>query len=37
VALQLAGRAAAVIHTVEILQLADEKYPIKAVRLQQVI
>jgi len=37
VAEQLAGRAGAVVHKVEILQLADEKYPIKAERLEQVI
>jgi hypothetical protein len=34
---QLAGRAGAVVHKVEMLQLADEKYPIKAERLEQVI
>jgi Xaa-Pro aminopeptidase len=37
VAEQLAGRAGAVVHKVEILQLADEKYPIQAERLEQVI
>lgn len=37
VAEQLAGRAGAVVHKVEMLQLADEKYPIKAERLEQVI
>ncbi len=37
VAEQLAGRAGAAVHKVEILQLADEKYPIKAERLEQVI
>ena len=37
VAEQLAGRAGAVVHKVEILQLADEKYPIKAERLEDVI
>lgn len=37
VAEQLAGRAGAVVHKVEILQLADEKYPLKAERLEQVI
>jgi Xaa-Pro aminopeptidase len=37
VAEQLAGRAGAVVHKVEILQLADEKYPIRAERLEQVI
>src|ERR1017187_4056580 len=34
---RLAGRAGAVVHKVEILQLADEKYPIKAEHLEQVI
>ena len=37
VAEQLAGRAGAVVHKVEMLQLADEQYPIQAVRLEQVI
>lgn len=37
VAEQLAGRAGAVFHKVEMLQLAYEKYPIKAERLEQVI
>lgn len=37
VAEQLAGRAGAVVHKVEILQLADEKYPIKSERLEDVI
>jgi len=37
VAEQLAGRAGAVVHKVEILQLADEKYPIHAERLEDVI
>lgn len=37
VAEQLAGRAGAVVHKVEMLQLADEKYPIKAERLEHVI
>ncbi|MGO9776357.1 MAG: M24 family metallopeptidase [Terracidiphilus sp.] len=37
VAEQLAGRAGAVVHKVEILQLADEKYPIQAERLEEVI
>jgi len=37
VAEQLAGRAGAVVHKVEILQLADEKYPIRAERLEDVI
>jgi Xaa-Pro aminopeptidase len=37
VAEQLAGRAGAVVHKVEMLQLADEQYPIKAERLEQVI
>ena len=37
VAEQLAGRAGAVVHKVELLQLADEKYPIRAERLEDVI
>jgi Xaa-Pro aminopeptidase len=37
VAEQLAGRSGAVVHKVEILQLADEKYPINAERLEDVI
>jgi len=37
VAEQLAGRAGAAVHKVEILQLADEKYPIRAERLEDVI
>lgn len=37
VAEQLAGRAGAAVHKVELLQLADEKYPIKAERLEDVI
>jgi Xaa-Pro aminopeptidase len=37
VAEQLAGRAGAVVHKVEMLQLADEQYPIEAERLEQVI
>jgi len=37
VAEQLAGRSGAVVHKVEVLQLADEKYPIKAERLEEVI
>ncbi len=37
VAEQLAGRAGAMVHKVEMLQLADEQYPIKAERLEQVI
>jgi Xaa-Pro aminopeptidase len=37
VAEQLAGRSGAAVHKVEMLQLADEKYPIKAERLEQVI
>ncbi len=37
VAEQLAGRAGAAVHKVEILQLADEKYPIQAERLEDVI
>ena len=37
VAEQLAHRAKATVHKVELLQLADEKYPIRAVRLEDVI
>ena len=37
IAEQLAGRAQATVHKVELLQLADEKYPIRAVRLPEVI
>lgn len=37
VAEQLAGRAGASVHKVELLQLADEKYPIRAERLEDVI
>lgn len=37
VAEQLAGRAGARVHKAEILQLADEKYPIKAERLEDVL
>ncbi len=37
VAEQLAGRAGATVHKVELLQLADEKYPIAAERLEDVI
>jgi Xaa-Pro aminopeptidase len=37
VAEQLASRAGAVVHKVELLQLADEKYPIRAERLEDVI
>jgi Xaa-Pro aminopeptidase len=37
VAEQLAGRAGAAVHKVELLQLADEKYPIAAERLEDVI
>lgn len=37
VAEQLAPRANAKVHKVELLQLADEKYPIKAERLEEVI
>jgi Xaa-Pro aminopeptidase len=37
VAEQLAWRAGAKVHKVEMLQLADEKYPIKAERLEDVI
>src|SRR5690606_20125773 len=33
----LAPRARATVHKVELLQLADEKYPIRAVRLEEVI
>ena len=34
---QLAGRANAKVHKVELLQLADEKYPIRAERLEDVL
>lgn len=37
VAEQLADRAGAIVHKVELLQLADEKYPIRAERLDDVI
>jgi len=37
VAEQLAARAGAAVHKVELLQLADEKYPIAAERLEDVI
>ncbi len=37
IAEQLAHRAKATVHKVELLQLADEKYPIRAVRLEEVI
>ena len=37
IAEQLAHRAQAPVHKVELLQLADEKYPIRAVRLEEVI
>jgi len=37
IAEQLAHRAEATVHKVELLQLADEKYPIRAVRLEEVI
>lgn len=37
IAEQLAERAHAVVHKVELLQLADEKYPIDAERLEDVI
>jgi Xaa-Pro aminopeptidase len=37
IAEQLAPRAAATVHKVELLQLADEKYPIEAERLEDVI
>ena len=37
VAEQLADRAGATVHKVELLQLADEKYPIRVERLEDVI
>jgi Xaa-Pro aminopeptidase len=37
VAEQLADRSGAAVHKVELLQLADEKYPIRAERLEDVI
>ncbi|MCC7193721.1 MAG: aminopeptidase P family protein [Phycisphaeraceae bacterium] len=37
IAEQLAFRAGAKVHKVELLQLADEKYPIRAVRMEEVI
>jgi Xaa-Pro aminopeptidase len=37
VAEQLAPRAKATVHKVELLQLADEKYPIRAERLEEVL
>ena len=37
IAEQLAARAGATVHKVELLQLADEKYPIAAERLEEVI
>lgn len=37
IAEQLAPRAGAKVHKVELLQLADEKYPIRAERLEDVI
>jgi Xaa-Pro aminopeptidase len=37
VAEQLADRAGATVHKVELLQLADEKYPIRAERIEDVI
>jgi len=37
VAEQLASRAGAIVHKVELLQLADEKYPIRAERLEDVV
>ncbi len=37
VAEQLAPRAGAIVHKVEMLQLADEKYPIAAERLEDVL
>jgi Xaa-Pro aminopeptidase len=37
IAEQLAPRAGATVHKVELLQLADEKYPIEAERLEDVV
>jgi Xaa-Pro aminopeptidase len=37
IAEQLAPRAGAAVHKVELLQLADEKYPIEAERLEDVV
>lgn len=37
VAEQLAGRAGAKVHKAELLQLADEQYPVEAVRLEDVL
>lgn len=37
VAEQLACRAGAIVHKAELLQLADEKYPIKAEKLESII
>jgi Xaa-Pro aminopeptidase len=37
IAEQLAGRARAAVHKVELLQLADEKYPIRTERLEEVL
>ncbi|TFG20881.1 MAG: M24 family metallopeptidase [Promethearchaeota archaeon] len=37
IAEQLASRAGAVVHKAELLQLADEKYPIEAEKLEDVI
>ena len=37
IAEQLADRAGARVHKVELLQLADEKYPIRAERLEEVL
>jgi len=37
IAEQLAPRAGAIVHKVELLQLADEKYPIEAERLEEVL
>ena len=37
VAEQLADRAGATVHKVELLQLADEKYPIRAERMEDVV
>lgn len=37
VAEQLSGRAGAVVHKAELLQLADEKYPVAAERLEDIL
>lgn len=37
VAEQLAGRAGAAVHKAELLQLADEKYPVQAERLEDIL